>query len=240
MISCVPGSKGMDRAKSAKIFIGKEQRMARNEPSLAELLADDTGNLRPEAARFLMTIRPARVRQPRNQPHRADQREARPLRWIGLILTLVFFIMVVNALSGKSGKEPPVAVSVPKIKSAKALIKTKPEIAHKPVGKINQVLAKPMVKPVAVPAILVKPKVKTVPVPAVKAGIVKPAVKMPSPAPKRQERKSQTIEPAALGYNFFTMERLRNIEAKMRKKVPKKRVRSRKNQGYSLGIKGPG
>jgi hypothetical protein len=65
-------------------------------PSLAEILADETGRIRPEVADLLMEPNPERPRpNPRPQPRPPVQRQPFRLRWvvIGLIVLIIYLLI---------------------------------------------------------------------------------------------------------------------------------------------------
>ena len=91
-----------------------QQQPERQEQNLADLLADDQGNLRPEVADILMGERPRRrIHQPRrrvNQPRRPIQLPQIPIPPRGILiigaLFLAFFIGRFLRPSGRVKKQP--------------------------------------------------------------------------------------------------------------------------------------
>lgn len=91
----------------------------RREPTLADLLADETGNLRPEVAEMLM--RPATRRRPPQQRRRA-QPPPRPRLWPYYVAAGIFVLILLNLLSECQGYGQLAAVrheTVPYTKSYK-------------------------------------------------------------------------------------------------------------------------
>jgi hypothetical protein len=233
--------------------------MAQIEPSLADLLADDTGNFSPEAIALLSGRRLRRPRRRRNQPPLERLRRANYRRrhsWIALILILVFLIIVIKAFSGGSGKDSYTALPVLKFKDAnrqtekiyslrkKHIPKNKP--TNQPKAKVNDSSIQNTNKESSFGVSLTdkqrQARKKTMALNAPKSISIPGKIPVTSLLPKikKPQKRPKMIKPEAQGYNFDVMERVRNTKANTRKEVPEKPKSRRKNRFFGSGVWGPG
>jgi hypothetical protein len=90
-----PESEEIGNVKSVRDITGQGQEMVQREPSLAELLADDTGNFRPEMV-DLFTI---------DQPQPAYRRRRSVMPWLIACIISILLIFIIKALLDKDDKE---------------------------------------------------------------------------------------------------------------------------------------